>query len=258
MRLTKKYPGLVDRYYTMKPDKELLVPNGGELQNGMIVLLAQDVLRWPIENRQESDFVNFTDVLKTNRWCTVNDVNTDGYAVHFVGVYPDKTVARRTYPKDVAWLVKKDDVPEGERSRKDRGDREGNLRGARASDLEARLPRGGNRGSRQEGYDQACGGSDVSGVRKTYEVWSFWGGDSLAFSSDDPVEIVHWLRTHPVDERLYNVHPVGEGFIRDKKISHDFISIHRMAAANDIVKKAFEAGKPEGLAEELNDLFFGR
>lgn len=108
MRLTRKYPGLVERFYTMKPDKEFLVPNGGDLKNGMIVLLAQDLLRWPVEGRQESDYTDFTDVLKTNRWCRVNDVRTDGYAVHFVGIYGDKTVARRSYPKDIAWLVKKD------------------------------------------------------------------------------------------------------------------------------------------------------
>jgi hypothetical protein len=91
----------------------------------------------------------------------------------------------------------------------------------------------------------------------TYEVWNF-AGSERKFVSDDPVEIVHWIRSHPVEKRYFNVHPKNENFHRDKKIAHDFVSEHRMAAAEDIVKNAFNSGIPEGLAQELNDLFFGR
>jgi hypothetical protein len=91
-----------------------------------------------------------------------------------------------------------------------------------------------------------------------YEVWCFAGHGEPEFVSDDPVEIVHWLRSHPVGERNYNVHPSGPGFLTHNKIAHDFISIHKEAVAEDIVRKAFEAGKPEGVAQEIIDLVFGR
>ncbi|WPJ30819.1 hypothetical protein [Streptomyces phage Psst4] len=94
--------------------------------------------------------------------------------------------------------------------------------------------------------------------KTTYEVWGFLGQGSPAFVSDDPVEIVHWLRALPEGERCYNVHPVGRGFHTHKMIAHDFISKHSFAASEDIVEKAFKAGKYEGLVKELHDLFFGR
>ncbi len=102
----------------------------------------------------------------------------------------------------------------------------------------------------------------MSDPRKKYEVWGFSGtGDSFAFSSDDAVEVVHWIRKHPVWERDFNVHPTdgqGREFHTNAMISHDFISKHRMDVADDIVKTAFEAGVYEGVAQELSDLFFGR
>lgn len=98
--------------------------------------------------------------------------------------------------------------------------------------------------------------------RKKYEVWGFLGNtNDPLFASDDPVEVVHWIRKHPAGDRDFNVHPTdgqGREFHRDKRIAFEFVSKHRLAAADDIVKKAFEAGKPEGLAKELDDLFSGR
>lgn len=110
MKLIHQYPGLVERFYTMKKEHEYLERDGENLKNGMVVLLAQDLLRWPLENRQESDFQNFDEVLKTNRWCTISEISFNGYMVTFVGIYQDGRTFRRTFPKDVAWLVKKNPV----------------------------------------------------------------------------------------------------------------------------------------------------
>lgn len=97
----------------------------------------------------------------------------------------------------------------------------------------------------------------MSDEKTTYEVWDFAGSEKKLVS-DDPVEIVHWIRNHPVRERYFNVHPKNENFHRGKKIAHDFVFEHRMVTAEDIVKNAFDSGIPEGLAQELNDLFIGR
>ena len=94
--------------------------------------------------------------------------------------------------------------------------------------------------------------------RKTYEVWNFAGSGHPAFASDDPVEVVHWLRSMPPGDRFFNVHPIGRDFHRGKMIAHDFISRYSKAAADDIVKKAFARGEPEGVAQEIIDLMFGR
>jgi hypothetical protein len=76
----------------------------------------------------------------------------------------------------------------------------------------------------------------------TYEVWGFGTGrDVLGFRSDDPVEIVHWLRKFPSNMRT----------------AHNFIALHHMAAAEDIVRKAFKAGSPEGVAKDIIGLMFG-
>lgn len=96
--------------------------------------------------------------------------------------------------------------------------------------------------------------------KQTYEVWTFMGSGEPSFVSDDPVEIVYWLRARiSEDENAgYNVHPVGRGFHNRSMIQHDFISRHASATARDMVRKAFDAGKPEGLAEALHDLYFNR
>jgi hypothetical protein len=108
MRLIHKYPGLVDRFYTMNPTTEFLMPNGADMEEGMVVLLAANVLKWEVEGKQEKDFIDFNSVLTANRWCRATRVSSDGYSVKFTGVYPDGKEVKRAYPKDVAWLVRKD------------------------------------------------------------------------------------------------------------------------------------------------------
>ncbi|MEU5196058.1 hypothetical protein AB0G86_18710 [Streptomyces scabiei] len=98
----------------------------------------------------------------------------------------------------------------------------------------------------------------MSEAKTTYEVWNFRGSGSPELVSDNPVEIVHWLRERPVEERHFNVHPKGPRFHTGKKIAHDFISIHSNAVADDIVMKAFESGNPDGVAQEVINLVFGR
>lgn len=98
----------------------------------------------------------------------------------------------------------------------------------------------------------------MSEEKITYEVWGFSGQGSPALVSDNPLEIVEFLRSFPVAQRHFNVHPLNQYFHNGKLISHDFISKHSRAMAEELVKRAFEAGKPEGLAEELRNLYFGR
>lgn len=95
-------------------------------------------------------------------------------------------------------------------------------------------------------------------MKTNYEVWNFMGSGSPEFISDDPIEIVNWLRARPVDDRHFNVHPRGRDFLTEAKISHKFISIHSKAVADDIVRKAFESGNPDGVAKEIIDLVMGR
>lgn len=100
----------------------------------------------------------------------------------------------------------------------------------------------------------------MSDEKQVWEVWTFAGHGSPELVSDDPVEIVHWLRAQINEDEYagYNVHPLGRGFHTHALIQHDFISRYKMQTAEDIIQKAFEAGNTEGLAQELHDLYFGR
>ena len=91
-------------------------------------------------------------------------------------------------------------------------------------------------------------------MSEKFEVWDILGTYN-PFASDDPVVIVHWLRANP--DRIWNVHPSGPNF-HNSTIAHDFIWRHRMAVAEDLVKRAFDAGEPQGLAQEIGNLFWGR
>ena len=101
-------------------------------------------------------------------------------------------------------------------------------------------------------------GSEVS--KQVYEVWNFMGSGEAAFVSDDPVEIVYWLRARKSEDEYsgHNVHPVGEGFHRHKMIEHNFIARHARDTAKDMIRKAFESGEIEDLEDRLHDLYFNR
>lgn len=94
--------------------------------------------------------------------------------------------------------------------------------------------------------------------KQVYEVWNYAGSGKPELVSDDPVEIIRWLRERPPHERNFCVHPVGPGFLRRKQLSHVFINEHRLAAAEDIVKRAMDSGSLDGVAKEVMDLCFGR
>lgn len=108
MKLIQKYPGLVERHYTMNPKTEVLLPNSVGLENGMVILIAGVVYRFEIQGKTDLDYGEMSTplVLERNRWCTVKNVASYDNTVTFIGVYEDGSEVRRIVRKDTAWLVK--------------------------------------------------------------------------------------------------------------------------------------------------------
>jgi hypothetical protein len=112
VRLTERYKGLVERHYTMNPKTEVLMPNAGDMRNGMVVLVAGVMYRFEILGKTTDDYPRHVQnsLLIWNRWCTVKDVKVNGERVSFTGVYEDGREVPRVCRKDMAWLVKTDAV----------------------------------------------------------------------------------------------------------------------------------------------------
>lgn len=91
-----------------------------------------------------------------------------------------------------------------------------------------------------------------------YEVWGFAEGDFLEFTNDDPIRICHWLRQVPRGKRMFNIHPRGPGYHRDKVTAYEFLRKHEEALLHDIIRTAFEKGSPDGVAKDIIDLFYGQ
>lgn len=95
--------------------------------------------------------------------------------------------------------------------------------------------------------------------KTVYEVWDSLANPMIKYlTSDNPMEIVHWMRTFPSNERHFMVHPRGPDFHSKKRSANNFIALHHMAVAEDIVKRAFEKGSPDGVAKDIIGLMFGR
>lgn len=95
-----------------------------------------------------------------------------------------------------------------------------------------------------------------------FEVWSILVSRPTkpVFKSEDPVEVIRWIRSQPVEERAYNVHPRTENawtFLGGQMLAHDFISLHREDAIDDLIKRAYKANNIEGLRKDILDLLSG-
>lgn len=98
----------VDHSYEMDPGKEKILNGGRYLRNGMVVLIADPLMRY----RYKGDVSVGPE---TNRWATVSQIRFiygDNTVVRFVGVYEDGTQAVHTYGETHAWIVKLDSIPD--------------------------------------------------------------------------------------------------------------------------------------------------
>lgn len=102
----------VERYYQMNPETEDMLPNGGAIRNGMIVLIAdpdqrvivkEAFLDWELDR-----------ALVRNRWAKVSHVMRDNSSVVFIAEYEDGTKKQRMVSFRSAWLVKKASMPDDE------------------------------------------------------------------------------------------------------------------------------------------------
>lgn len=81
---------------------EYYEPNGGNLENGMVVIAS---------NCQSADQELLRPVEVTNRWCTVTNVDVIDGIVKFHGVYADGSIHERRRSVLSPWLVRRDSVP---------------------------------------------------------------------------------------------------------------------------------------------------
>jgi hypothetical protein len=109
LNLFNIHPGLVDRTYTMNPKREELI-GGGDLENGMTVLIAADIRRYSLLDLTQQDTGLVPNILISNRWCTVRKLMRRNNQVRFVGEYQDGSTHPRVYDLQDHWLVKKHSV----------------------------------------------------------------------------------------------------------------------------------------------------
>ena len=94
----------VGKQYMSDPETDDLI-RGEELQDGMVVLVADGLFRGSTMGRYED-----------NRWCRVSKLKFSpqreyGRITSFVGVYADGSLFPRSYSESYFWYVKKDSVP---------------------------------------------------------------------------------------------------------------------------------------------------
>lgn len=120
----------VSKFYEMDPQFEDLVPSGTLLQNGMMVLLEDSMMRAdPATLNSSSETHNRYEgerAREVNRWCEVTHlevrkrfdyddigavIGESSPIISFVAVYFDGTKKKRRYDASYAWLVKLDSIP---------------------------------------------------------------------------------------------------------------------------------------------------
>lgn len=94
------------KYYRMDGATEDLLFDSEELREGMVVLIEDSSYRSDI--RDEMSGSNLELALKVNRWGKISKLRRTDSMVQFIAEYEDGTKAKRAYPFDVGWYVKKD------------------------------------------------------------------------------------------------------------------------------------------------------
>ena len=102
---------MVNKYYVMNPETDILVPDGRGLKNGMTVLIEDSSMRANVPLAKHDQSEKFR-ALQYNRWCVVSNLQIErhpkGDVVTFVGTYLDGTQHKRWAGINKAWLCKRD------------------------------------------------------------------------------------------------------------------------------------------------------
>lgn len=125
-KLVNDIPDQIEEmFYRMNPETDDILENGSLLENGMIVLAedsmlrenAARALRVDVNTGELDDVHAFNRALSRNRWCRVSQVRCElafdrnHPQVTFIAEYADGSKEKRRYAKDYAWLVKIDSLP---------------------------------------------------------------------------------------------------------------------------------------------------
>lgn len=100
---------LVTKFHQMDPNTEDLIANGSKLNEGMVVLIEDSMLRADIPNSGIDAITRDYDrerALENNRWAKVSDVRVDlgNRQVQFTATYADGSKKSRQYALSYAWL----------------------------------------------------------------------------------------------------------------------------------------------------------
>ena len=97
--------------YIIDPDTEDVI-FGDELENDMVVMLDEAILRGDPELIEAAGPYELQRTLETARWCRVDKLHKpDSQGVlRFIGVYADGTKRSRAYGSGYGWIVKKASV----------------------------------------------------------------------------------------------------------------------------------------------------
>lgn len=95
----------VPESFVMRPNIHDILPHGGHLADGMVVLIENPNMR-AIPTREDVAGAAFFEMMRDARWCTVSQVSfVDSGTVSFVGVYGDGTKMTRTVSINLSWIV---------------------------------------------------------------------------------------------------------------------------------------------------------
>lgn len=109
----------VDKYFKMDPETTVLVSDGWGLENGMVVLVADDNMRlYPDRLKNSFQAWELERMRDNNQWAIISGVekyeSTDGDVISFIATRWDGTQKKRNLARSLAWYVKKDSLPASE------------------------------------------------------------------------------------------------------------------------------------------------
>lgn len=108
------------KFYVMDPLTEVVIFDGTELVEGMVVLIDRTDSREDLpENLDTMKPAQLDTARWNNRWCRVSRIDIRDHNVSFFATYADHTVKKRIVRADYAWLVKIDSLPDPMREKHD-------------------------------------------------------------------------------------------------------------------------------------------